>query len=151
MVSDGNMSLIRAIEKFQYTKGNKFSTYASWAIMKNFARSIPQEHKVLDRYRTGNDEVFMQSSDRRGNPFEEELNNQKQHQVIMSILDQLDDREKAIILHRYGLVQGTEPQTLEQVGRQFGVTKERIRQLETRALRKLQKIAHEDSLEIPGI
>ncbi len=151
MVSDGNMSLIRAIEKFQYTKGNKFSTYASWAIMKNFARSIPQEHKVLDRYRTGNDDVFMQSSDRRGNPFEEELNNQKQHQVIMSILDQLDDREKAIILHRYGLVQGTEPQTLEQVGRQFGVTKERIRQLETRALRKLQKIAHEDSLEIPGI
>ncbi len=151
MVSDGNMSLIRAIEKFQYTKGNKFSTYASWAIMKNFARSIPQEHKVLDRYRTGNDDVFMQSSDRRGNPFEEELNNQKQHQVIMSILDQLDDREKAIILNRYGLVQGTEPQTLEQVGRQFGVTKERIRQLETRALRKLQKIAHEDSLEIPGI
>ncbi|MBX3439578.1 MAG: sigma-70 family RNA polymerase sigma factor, partial [Planctomycetaceae bacterium] len=72
-------------------------------------------------------------------------------QIIMSILDQLDDRERAIILHRYGLVQGTEPQTLEQVGRRFGVTKERIRQLETRALKKLQKIAHDDSLEIPGI
>jgi RNA polymerase sigma factor (sigma-70 family) len=151
MVSDGNMSLIRAIEKFDYTKGNKFSTYATWAIMKNFARSIPQEHKVLDRYRTGNEELFQQSSDVRGNPFEEELNNHKQHQVIMSILDQLEERERAIILHRYGLVQGTEPQTLEQVGRQFGVTKERIRQLESRALKKLQKIAHEDSLEVPGI
>ena len=44
MVSDGNMSLIRAIEKFDYTKGNKFSTYATWAIMKNYARSIPAEH-----------------------------------------------------------------------------------------------------------
>ncbi len=151
MVSDGNMSLIRAIEKFDYTKGNKFSTYASWAIMKNFARSIPQEYKVLDRYRTGNEEVFQQKSDKRGNPFEEELNNQKQHGVIMSILDQLEDRERAIILHRYGLVQGTEPKTLEQVGQKFGVTKERIRQLESRALKKLRKIAHEDSLEIPGI
>ena len=119
--------------------------------MKNFARSIPQEYKVLDRYRTGNEEVFQQKSDKRGNPFEEELNNQKQHGVIMSILDQLDDRERAIILHRYGLVQGTEPKTLQQVGEKFGVTKERIRQLESRALKKLRKIAHEDSLEIPGI
>lgn len=151
MVSDGNMSLIRAIEKFDYTKGNKFSTYATWAIMKNFARSIPQENRVLDRYRTGNEEVFLQSSDSRANQYEEELNNQKQHQVIMSILDQLDERERAIILQRYGIMQGTEPQTLEQVGQRFGVTKERIRQLETRALKKLQKIAHEDSLEIPGI
>ncbi|MCA9111268.1 MAG: sigma-70 family RNA polymerase sigma factor [Planctomycetaceae bacterium] len=151
MVSDGNMSLIRAIEKFDYTKGNKFSTYATWAIMKNYARSIPQEYKVLERYRTGNEEVFQQKSDKRGNPFEEEMNNQKQHGVIMSILDQLEDRERAIILHRYGLVQGTEPKTLEQVGEKFGVTKERIRQLESRALKKLRKIAHEDSLEIPGI
>ncbi len=63
MVSDGNMSLIRAIEKFDYSKGNKFSTYASWAIMKNFARSIPAEHTRLDRFRTGKDEIFMQSTD----------------------------------------------------------------------------------------
>ena len=41
LVSDGNMSLIRAVEKFDYSRGNKFSTYASWAIMKNFARTIP--------------------------------------------------------------------------------------------------------------
>src|SRR5690606_33103726 len=43
LVSDGNMSLIRAVEKFDYSRGNKFSTYASWAIMKNFARTIPNE------------------------------------------------------------------------------------------------------------
>ena len=105
MVSDGNMSLIRAIEKFDYTKGNKFSTYASWAIMKNFARSIPAEHTRLDRFRTGKDEIFMQSTDDRGNPFQEELDNKKQHQALMGILDQLDDREKNIILYRYGLDQ----------------------------------------------
>jgi RNA polymerase sigma factor (sigma-70 family) len=150
MVSDGNMSLIRAIEKFDYTKGNKFSTYATWAIMKNFARSIPAEHSLLERFRTGKDEVFQHSTEHRGDQFREELVNQRQRQMILEILDQLDEREKDIIMFRYGLTQGTEPQTLEQVGSKLGVTKERIRQLEARALRKLRKIAQDDKLEIPG-
>ena len=114
MVSDGNMSLIRAIEKFDYLKGNKFSTYATWAIMKNYARSIPAEHKVLDRFRTGTDEVFMGSADGRSNGYLQELNNSRQHQVIMSILEQLEDRERDILVDRYGLEKGTEPKTLEQ-------------------------------------
>jgi len=151
MVSDGNMSLIRAIEKFDYSKGNKFSTYSTWAIMKNFARSIPAEHTRLDRFRTGIDEVFMNSSDTRANHFHEEMVNQKQNQLIMGILDHLDDREKDIILFRYGLNTDAEPQTLEQVGHHFGVTKERIRQLEQRALKKLRKVAQNEKLDIPGI
>lgn len=151
MVSDGNMSLIRAIEKFDYTKGNKFSTYASWAIMKNFARTIPAEHTRLDRFRTGNDEVFMRSSDERGSQFEEERINKSQREIIMGILDQLEDRERNIIVSRFGLKQGSEPLTLEQVGGQFGVTKERIRQIESRALGKLRRIAHERKLDIPGL
>lgn len=151
MVSDGNMSLIRAIEKFDYTKGNKFSTYASWAIMKNYARSIPAEYKVLDRFRTGNDELFFQSTDERESQYREELINQKQHAVIMSILDQLDGREKDILIYRYGLNARNEPQTLEQVGDRFGVTKERIRQLESRALKKLRRITQVERVEIPEI
>lgn len=151
MVSDGNMSLIRAIEKFNYTLGNKFSTYASWAIMKNFARSIPAEHLQLDRFRTGNDEIFSGSRDERANQFHQELVNQTQHTLIMSILERLDHREKDIILHRFGLEEGTEPETLEQVGNRLGVTKERIRQLESRALRKLRKIAQVEKLDIPGV
>lgn len=151
MVSDGNMSLIRAIEKFDYTKGNKFSTYASWAIMKNYARSIPAEHKVLDRFRTGSDEVFQFSEDDRGSQFAEEAVNFRQHQVIMSILDHLDERERSIIMYRYGLERGSEPETLEQVGSRFNVTKERIRQIESRAMQKIRKIAAEEKLDIPGI
>ena len=58
LVSDGNMSLIRAVEKFDYARGNKFSTYASWAIMKNFARTIPDEHRRRDRFRTSQLETF---------------------------------------------------------------------------------------------
>ena len=151
MVSDGNMSLIRAIEKFNYTLGNKFSTYATWAIMKNFARSIPAEHIQLDRFRTGHDEIFSGSRDDRANQFQQEMVNQTQHTLIMSILDRLDEREKNIILHRFGLEEGTEPETLEQVGTRLGVTKERIRQLESRALRKLRKIAQVEKLDIPGV
>jgi len=151
MVSDGNMSLIRAIEKFDYTKGNKFSTYATWAIMKNFARSIPAEHKRLDRFRTGKEEVFQHSTEYRGSQFEEEVTNRSQNRVLMDILGQLDPRERDIVMFRYGLGDVDEPLTLEQVGQRFGVTKERIRQLESRALRKLRKIAEEEKLDIPGV
>lgn len=151
MVSDGNMSLIRAIEKFDYLKGNKFSTYASWAIMKNYARTIPAEHTQLDRFRTGADELFLSSRDDRSNQFYEEMVNRKQRQIIGGILDHLDDREKEIIIQRFGLEDGVEPRTLEQVGERLGVTKERIRQLEARALSKLRKVTQEERLDIPGI
>ena len=151
MVSDGNMSLIRAIEKFDYSRGNKFSTYASWAIMKNYARTVPAEHTLLDRFRTGTDEVFLRSKDERANQFYEEMVNQRQRQIIGGILDHLDDREKAIIIQRFGLMEGEEPKTLEQVGQRLGVTKERIRQLEARALNKLRKVTQEEKLDIPGL
>lgn len=151
MVSDGNMSLIRAIEKFDYSKGNKFSTYASWAIMKNYARSIPTEHKRLDRFRTGNEELFQQSTDQRTDQFQQEIDHRKQQSAVMDIIEHLDDREKNIIVQRFGLERGTEPLTLEQVGSRLGVTKERIRQLEARALKKLRKIAVDEKLDIPGI
>ena len=60
LVSDGNMSLIRAVEKFDFARGNKFSTYASWAIMKNFARTIPDENRHHDRFRTSQRGVVHQ-------------------------------------------------------------------------------------------
>ena len=151
MVSDGNLPLIRAIEKFDYTRGNKFSTYATWAIMRNFARSVPREHQQNDRFRTGHDELFLGRSDDRGNPFLMQRYRSQHQLVIEEILDHLDPREREVITRRYGLVDGTEPQTLEQVGRRFGVTKERVRQLESRAMKKLQRVASVESLEIPGI
>jgi RNA polymerase sigma factor (sigma-70 family) len=151
MVSDGNISLIRAIEKFDFSRGFKFSTYATWAIMKNYARSIPAEHNLLDRYRTGSEELFMSSPDQRSDQFEQELVNHRQHEAIIQILNRLDERERNIIMFRFGLNQDSEPQTLEQLGGRFGVTKERIRQLESRALDKLRKIAMDEKLDIPGI
>ena len=57
LVSDGNMSLLRAVEKFDVSQGNRFSTYASWAIMKNFARSIPDVLRHRDRFPTSHAEI----------------------------------------------------------------------------------------------
>jgi len=151
MVSDGNMSLIRAIEKFDYSKGFKLSTYATWAIRRNFARSIPAEHSHQDRFRTGSEEMFQHSADEGSNEFQQERVHNQQHDALMKILKKLQDRERDILVCRYGLAQGSEPLTLEQVGERFGVTKERIRQLETRALTKLRNIAQEEKLDIPGI
>ncbi len=151
MVSDGNMSLIRAIEKFDFSRGNKFSTYASWAIMKNFARTIPAEHTLHDRFKTGAEEVFQFSSDQRANQFQVERENRTQHDILMRILDHLEPREREILMLRFGLRPGAEPQTLEAIGHRFGVTKERARQLEARGLKKLRQIAADEKLDIPGI
>ena len=148
LVSDGNMSLIRAVEKFDYTRGNKFSTYASWAIMKNFARSIPEQHKHRDRFRTSQDEMFAATADQRSNPFQLEAAQALRQQQVQKMLRHLDPREQQIIRQRFGLAEGTEPKTLKEVGQELGVTKERVRQLEARALSKLRKAAEEEHLEL---
>jgi RNA polymerase sigma factor (sigma-70 family) len=150
LVSDGNMSLIRAVEKFDYSRGNKFSTYATWAIMKNYARSIPEEKHRRDRFRTGSEDMFEAAPDNRSDEFEQEAGLKRMRQAIGKILEKLDDRERQIIISRFGLRHEHEPQTLEQVGTHFGVTKERIRQIEARALNKLRQFAREEKIEVPG-
>jgi len=151
LISDGNMSLIRAVEKFDYARGNKFSTYASWAIMKNFARTIPQEYKIQDRFRTSFDEIFAATEERRGDQYEAESAQAQRERQIGRILKRLDEREQKIIISRFGLDHDQEPQTLKQVGEQLGVTKERIRQIEARALNKLRIAAQEAKIDLTGI
>ena len=148
LISDGNMSLIRAVEKFDYSRGNKFSTYASWAIMKNYARTIPSEFKHRDRFRTTAEELFFAQQDERLNPFVEETVQRSRQRELSKIFDRLDEREQKIIVARYGLGRGNEPLTLKEVGETLGVTKERIRQLEARVLSKLREAADEAKIDI---
>jgi RNA polymerase primary sigma factor len=147
LVSDGNISLIRAVEKFDVGRGFKFSTYASWAIMKNFARAIPQERERRDRFVTGHEEMFEAAADHRDDEHEHERAAGRVQEAVKGMLGRLDDRERRILIGRYG-IGGAEPQTLEQIGRTLGVTKERVRQIETRAREKLRRMAVVQDLDL---
>jgi len=146
LVSDGNMSLIRAVEKFDYARGNKFSTYASWAIMKNYARTIPDEHKRRDRFRATDTDFLQTAADRREDEYQQRLAASDRMQQVGRFLDRLDSREQTIIIRRYGLDHEREPQTLKEVGSALGVTKERVRQIEAKALEKLREAAAAEAM-----
>lgn len=147
LLSDGNVSLLRAVEKFDYARGNKFSTYASWAIMKNFARSIPDEKHHRERYVTGHEEVFEAAPDTRSDEKECLASAEQASHKVNRLLEYLDPRERQIIRMRAGL-DNAEGMTLEMIGEQLGITKERVRQLNLRAMKKLRSLAGEREEEL---
>jgi len=149
LLSDGNVSLIRAVEKFDYSRGNKFSTYASWAIMKNFARSIPEEKHRRERYVTGHEELFEAAPDTRSDEQECLASVEQAAHRVNRLLEYLDPRERQIIRMRAGLDNNSEGMTLEEIGQQLGITKERVRQLNVRIMKKLRDIAREQKMEMP--
>jgi len=148
LLSDGNMSLIRAVEKFDFGRGFKFSTYASWAIMKNFARSIPDEVHRRERFVTGHEEVFEAAPDLRSDEHELVASQERAKQNVNRLLELLEPREREIIRMRAGMDDHGSGMTLEQIGQQFDITKERVRQLHARAMKKLRSFAEAQHLEL---
>jgi RNA polymerase primary sigma factor len=148
LLSDGNVSLLRAVEKFDYSRGNKFSTYASWAIMKNFARSIPEEKHRRERYLTGHEELFEAAQDNRSDEHEIVASAEQATHKVNRLLEYLDPRERQIIRLRAGLDSGAEGMTLEKIGEQLGITKERVRQLNVRAMKKLRSLAEDQKVDL---
>jgi RNA polymerase sigma factor (sigma-70 family) len=148
LVSDGNLSLMRAVEKFDYGRGNKFSTYATWAIMKNFARSIPDAKTHKQRYMTGHDELFEAKADVRGDEQEALALADAARARVNRLLEHLDARTREVIRMRTGL-DGSEEMTLEQIGQHFGITKERVRQINVRGMKMLREWAAKENVEVP--
>ncbi|HVL14667.1 MAG TPA: sigma-70 family RNA polymerase sigma factor [Gemmata sp.] len=144
LVSDGNLSLMRAVEKFNYGLGNKFSTYATWAIIKNFARSIPDAKTHKQRYMTGHDELFEAKADVRTDEQEILAAADAAKARVSRLLDHLDARTREVIRMRTGL-DGSEEMTLEQIGQHFGITKERVRQINVRGMKQLREWAAKES------
>lgn len=149
LVSDGNISLMRAVEKFDYARGARFSTYATCAIIKNFTQTISREYRDRTRFHNAGEDVFQSAADHRSDQQTDEAAQIQRESEVARLLDRLDDRERQIIRYRYGLDSLREPMTLKELGSVLGVSKERVRQVAARAIAKLRQVAVELGLDEP--
>lgn len=141
LVSEGNMALLRAVDKFDAGRGYKFSTYACRAILKAFSRQGMKLSKYRQRFPTDFDPKLERSNflETKRAVFEKDAAEEVKRIVTENRAD-LTDVERTVIEHRFGLETGEleKPMTLEQVGQIIGVTKERVRQIQNKAMEKIR-------------
>ena len=152
LVSEGNMALLRAVNKFDVSRGFKFSTYACRAILKGFSRMGVSQSKYRQLFPTDfdpklekSDYMELKRAGHEGDCVDEVRDIMNRNRA------ELSDIEQSVIEHRFALhhslrsAQG-KPLTLEQVGRIIGVTKERVRQIQNKALDKIRQTLESDFL-----
>lgn len=150
LVSEGNFALLRSIDKFDCARGFKFSTYACRAILKSFSRVAMRAARYRGQFPTEFD-PFLEKSDyhdrKRDNTAT--LCVEEIRDILSENRADLNDMEQTVIRERFALTGGQDgavrPKTLEQVGQLIGVTKERVRQIQNKALKKI-RMTLEDSL-----
>src|SRR5688500_1349375 len=148
IVSEGNMALLRAVDKFNVERGFKFSTYACRAILKAFSRTAMKSSRHRTRFPVEFEPDLEKSdwSDRKRDMVEEDCVDELK-QIVDRNLAELSDVEQTVIRRRFNWEQQEEsPLTLEEVGKIIGVTKERVRQIQNKTLIKIRNVMEEGVL-----
>ncbi|MFI5381168.1 MAG: sigma-70 family RNA polymerase sigma factor [Tepidisphaerales bacterium] len=148
IVSEGNMALLRAVEKFDVERGFKFSTYACRAILKAFSRTSLKQNRYRNRFPVEFEPDLERSdwSDRRRETHETECIDELKN-IVDRNLAELTQVEQTVIRQRFNWrEQQNSPLTLEEVGQIIGVTKERVRQIQNKALAKIRQVMEDGVL-----
>jgi RNA polymerase primary sigma factor len=140
LLSEGIMTLMVAVDKFDYDRGFRFSTYAYRAISRNVYRAITDQQKESRRFTCGGEER-LDTEDQRGASTLDERTWESLRGMLGKMLDRLDRRERFILSGRYALGAHREVRTFQALADKLGLSKERVRQLEQRALAKLREMA----------
>lgn len=149
IVSEGNMALLRAVEKFNVERGFKFSTYACRAILKAFSRASQKHNRHRTHFPVEFDPELEKSdwADKRRDVVEQDLTDELKQIVDRNLAD-LSSIEQTVIRRRFNWKQEEEsPLTLEEVGKIIGVTKERVRQIQNKALLKIRNLMEDKVLK----
>ena len=148
IVSEGNMALLRAVDKFNVERGFKFSTYACRAILKGFSRTAQKHSRHRTRFPVEFEPEMEKSdwSDRKRDAVEEDCVDELKQIVDRNLAD-LSSIEQTVIRRRFNWEQQDDSaMTLEEVGRIIGVTKERVRQIQNKALAKIKTVMEDGVL-----
>ncbi|MDX1682825.1 MAG: sigma-70 family RNA polymerase sigma factor [Phycisphaeraceae bacterium] len=152
LISEGNMALLRAIDKFDASYGFKFSTYACRAILKSFSRAGVKTTRYRHMFPTGFDPQYERSNYQQTVRAEHEQDCADEvREIVADNRAHLSEVEREVIEHRFGMSEAAQqqpdrPLTLAQVGKLIGVTKERVRQIQNQALEKLRNELESDFL-----
>lgn len=140
LVSDGNLTLLRAVDSFDIHKGNRFSTYATFALMKGFARTVPAMQADARRATAGgaNPERLLELADSR---LPEPTRRFIARDQLATLTARLTERERTILLSHYGLTRDGAESSYDQLAARLNLSAHRIRQIEQQALAKLRDAA----------